>query len=1037
MKNNIIGLVLMFFTFVGGALAQTTSITGKVISPNNEPIEGATITTLGTEGVVISDKQGEFEIETDNSNLIISAEGYYDYALELNGQLDIIVVLTNINRPKYNEELVLPYRNLKQDKQTSLAQNIASKDLDQTLLLENSMQGEVAGLRVTNKSGMPGEGSYMNIRGIRSINSTNAPLVLVNGVPYITDTEDSPVISAYSRGALAGIDVSSIKNITVLTGAESSLYGSMGANGVILIETNGANRSDILDTKFTIRSQFGVNWNSERVPMMNNEQYKDYVNDIGLTRYDDMANLISNYPFLIDGAFNGDYMYKHSTNWQNEVYSPSFVTGNSVRIEGGDAIALYDISLGVLNEGGVIDNTSRTRYNTQINARTNITRKLEFLTNIALAFTESNLQEQGMNMQTNPYLVAMNKQPMLSPWAMDMNGKHLDVYDQYRYNLSNPLAITNTLNARDRQHILNARLGLNYDINQDWMLSGIVGLYYNYDQQQIFIPGVTGKAITPNYNVNYGTVLGENTVRSGVGKMTNFYYNLNAKFKKTLSNGDKVNAYGGTQLMITSKEFDAGVGYNTASDFYQTLNNVNDVNLIDFYGYSDEWNWMNFYAHGDYTWSNLLRASLNVGLDGSSSVGKTANRFALYPSAGLTLMAKNLSALQKSTTINKLNVNVDYGLTGNSRFSPDYGKDYYESAQFLNMSAITRSSIPNTRVRSELVKKFNIGFDAAMLRNRLNVGLNYYNDVASKVLVSERISSVFGDSKYFNNSGKITSSGVEASLSLALLSSKDVEWVVGGNIATLNNRIKSMGANTSVIIDLEDAQLINKEGSTPFSFYGLKANGVISTTAEAEQLGLRNSLGEQYQAGDVMFEDINGDRIIDENDMQIIGSALPDFFGGMFTYLRYKNVSISAEFTYSKGNDAYNAVRRNVESSGSLNNRSLAVTNRWQLEGQETDMPRANYGDPIGNDEFSSRWIEDASYTKLKYLTVSYNMDREFLKVFKSGTFYVTGENLITFSKYLGLDPEFSYSYNDALQGVDYGKVVIPRSVRFGFNLNF
>ncbi|MFV0506659.1 MAG: SusC/RagA family TonB-linked outer membrane protein [Bacteroidales bacterium] len=1042
MRNKIIGLVLIFFAFIGSVSAQS-KITGRILSPSNDPVSGAVVSATGAESVVTSASDGSFEIKTDATNveLSISAEGFYEYKTLTHGDDDFTIVLMNLDRPKYNNEVVLPYRNTNNGSKTSLATNLAMKDLDQAITLEAGLQAEVAGLRVTNKSGVPGEGAYLNIRGIRSLNSTNKPLILVNGVPYITDDEESPVISAYSKGTLAGIDVTNIKNVTVLTGAEATIYGSMGANGVILIETNGAKKSDVLDTKFTLRSQFGVNWNNKQIPLMNSEQYKSYVSDIGLTRYDDMADLISAYPFIQDESYNQDYLYTHDTNWQEEIYSPAFVTSNSLRIEGGDAIALYDISLGLLNEGGVIDNTGRTRFNTQINARTNITRKLEFLTNIALAFTESGVQEQGMTMQANPLLVALNKQPILSPWAMDIDGKTLSTYDVYRYDLSNPMAIVNTVNTRARQHILNARLGLNYTFNEQWKLEGRVGMHYNYDQQQIFIPGITDKAITPNKDVNYGTVVGENTVRSGSGKMLNMYYNLNAIYSKALTNGDRINAYGGFQAMTNTKEYDAGVGYNTASDYYQTLDKVQDVNNVDFYGYSDDWNWLNFYAHGDYTWNNLVRGSVNAAVDGSSSIGKETNRFSFYPSAAVTLLAKNLGIFKKSVVINRLDVNVEYGLTGNSRFSPDYGKDYYTSTPFLTLSAISRSSIPNTGVNAERVSDFNIGMETSLLRNRVNVGLAYYHEVANNALVAESNQSVFGVSRYFNNSGEIKNSGIEASLAVALLSNKDIEWIVGGNIATLNNEIVSMGANTSEVIDLaingDDAQLINKEGYSPYNFYGLKANGVIASKEEAEKLNLKNALGVKYQAGDVHYEDVKADGVINDEDKQLLGAALPDFFGGFFTSIRYKNLTVAAEFTYSQGNEAYNAVRRNIESTGSMNNRSLSVVNRWQLDGQETDVPRAVYDDPVGNDAFSSRWIEDASYMKLKHLTISYNINKEFLRIFKSGIFYVTGENLFAFTNYLGLDPEFSYSYSDALQGVDYGKIVLPRSVRFGFNLNF
>ncbi|MCC8172881.1 MAG: hypothetical protein LIO65_00295 [Odoribacter sp.] len=212
---------------------------------------------------------------------------------------------------------------------------------------------------------------------------------------------------------------------------------------------------------------------------------------------------------------------------------------------------------------------------------------------------------------------------------------------------------------------------------------------------------------------------------------------------------------------------------------------------------------------------------------------------------------------------------------------------------------------------------------------------------------------------------------------------------------------------------------------------------MYSSTTQAQQSGLTNNAGETYRGGDVRIVDQNKDNIINQDDRVILGSALPDYFGAFYTQFRYKNFSLLAEFSFSQGNKAYNAVRRYNEGMKNYNNQSSAVLNRWQLEGQITDIPRAEYGDSMNNNAFLSRWIEDASYLKIKNITFSYSFDKTLLGFFKSGTLYVTGENLHTFTKYLGLDPEFAYSYDDAYLGFDYAKVMLPRSVKFGVNLKF
>ncbi len=217
----------------------------------------------------------------------------------------------------------------------------------------------------------------------------------------------------------------------------------------------------------------------------------------------------------------------------------------------------------------------------------------------------------------------------------------------------------------------------------------------------------------------------------------------------------------------------------------------------------------------------------------------------------------------------------------------------------------------------------------------------------------------------------------------------------------------------------------------------IKLMEFFSTQAEADEAALVNRTGRSYSAGDVRFVDQNGDHRIDDKDRVLLGSASPDYFGGFYTQLKYKGLALSAEFSYSKGNMAYNAVRQQLESMSTTNNQSLSVLNRWTVDGQKTDVPRARWKDPVGNSYFSSRWIEDASYLRLKNVTLSYTFSKTVWNFFRSGTLYVTGENLLTFTDYLGMDPEFSSSYSENVQGLDYGKLMQPKTVKVGVNLKF
>jgi len=1034
MRNIKITLTIVFLLFIWSLSAQNKVIKGRITDPEKFPVKGAVITVSGAEQSIQTGESGEFKIETSNLNgiITISAEGFYEMSQPLQGREEVKMVLIPESKLKYNEKQILPFPQVTPGVNLTSSRNISHKDMGKGSTVESAIQGEVAGLRVVNKSGMPGEGAYLNMRGLRSFISNNTPLIVVNGIPYLKDMEDSPIIGGYSKGIFNTFNINDIQNITVLRGADASIYGSMGANGVILIETNGAD-SDDLDTKITFSSQFGVNWNSQSLPVMEGDDYKSYLSDIGMTHYDDMDDLFDNFPFLKDDPdYYYNYLYNNTTDWQEEIYSPSLVMDNILRVEGGDAVAKYDISLGYMRNGGVLNNTQQDHYHTQINANIMINRKLELFTTIGLAYLQSNFQEQGLLSATNPVLVAYNKSPLLSPYKKDTDGNILDDYDSYRFGVSNPVAIINTLTAENKQYNVNLRLGLNYQLNKNLRLSGVVGLFYDYNQENIFIPGITDQTIIPMNND-----LAENTVRTGVGETKNMFYSLTAYYQKIIADIHAFNLSVGTQLLRTENEYDAGSGYNTASDFYQTLDYV-ESGSESFYGYINEWNWMNLYLHGDYTWKSLLRTSLNMAVDGSSSTGLDADRFGIFPSVGLTFMSKNLKGFINSSTLNRLDFRAEYGIVGNSRFSSNYGKNYYHSAPYLSLSGIVRSNIPNTKLKFETTKQLNLGIDLSVFRHRLDISFDYYNAKSTDVLFAQSTSAVYGSSNYYSNSGELDNKGIELAFSAAILQNKKFEWIIGGNIAAAETKVVSLGnVDESVMTLSDDAQIITRVDENPYNFYGYVSEGVFATATEADASGLLNWRGDTYSGGDIHYKDVNGDKLIDDQDKQILGSAAPDFFGGFYTSLRYRNFTLLAEFTYSIGNEAYNAVRRSVEAMDNFDNQSLTVVNRWRFEGQETSVPRAVYGDPMENNAFSSRWIEDASFVKLKNVTLNYHFDKTILGFFRSGTIYVTGENLYTWTDYLGLDPEFSYSYSDAVQGVDYAKVVLPHSVKFGFNLKF
>ena len=983
-------------------------LTGKILSATNQPVEGAIVTVLDTMNVT-TNKEGAFQFEVKDlskaGEISVWAPGYFSVKQLIRERSNIVITLIPENQYKYNETMILPFRREgeMQLEDYTAATNIAKKDfMPGTTKIDRALTGQVAGLQVKRSSGMPGEGSYYNLRGIRTLTGDNAPLIVINGVPHMPDKTPSALIDGFTRDIFQFYHLQDIQNITILKGAEAAMYGSMGSNGVILIETDGTASND-LETRVSYYGSYGINWNDKRMPVMGLDDYKQYLADMGMTISKDPQNFYNNFPFMQnpnDPRYN--YLYNNNTDWQDLIYKNTASTDHLFRVEGGDNIAKYDLSLGYYRENGLMDNTSMERFHTLLNANVLVNKQLNIFATVGLAYMNGHYQMQGMDITTNPILAAYARSPFLSPYEKDREGNTLKTYASHfygrsksrDYSVSNPLAIVNTLDSRNRQYDLNMKAGIAYNPFRELTLTGTVGLYYNYDNEHLFIPGASEATIVP-LSDKYG--LRNNAVSDGVAVTTNFFANLNASYKKTFNYVHQLNAIAGWQLMTTKNEYDAGEGRNTGNDFYQTLGSTIDGRR--FLGYINSWNWTNFYGHADYTYNNMVQASVNIAVDAASSTGTDVARFYTYPSVGVTLLGKGWKPLLDATWLNKLNVRAEYGLTGNSRFSSQMGGYYYSTVPYMQLSTIVRSNIPNVSLKPEKNASLNLGLDLSVLNNRLNVSFDYYNNQISDMISAMPLSSVYGSVPYYANVGKLENTGIELSVQASLVRTRNFEWIVGGNITRSRDKIKSLGGEEQIVLSYDNGvQMVNRVGESPYQFYDYQADGVYSTQAEADAANLSNRTGRRYNAGDVRFVDQNGDNRIDDKDRILLGSAAPSYFGGFYTQLKYKGFALSAEFSYSKDNIAYNAVRQQLEAVSTTNNQSIAAVNRWTVEGQKTDMPKATWKDPVGNSYFSSRWMEDASYLRMKNVTLSYTFSKTLWNFFRSGTIYVTGENLLTYT---------------------------------------
>lgn len=1030
--------ILMLCLAFSLAAQEKIKIEGVVYNAmSRKPLPNVQVSSVHAPKSAVTDAEGYFSIEVSSkrSILLVSTFGFISQEVVpgKRSRVEVGLLPENAYLEGADYQLMGVQQAIKGRQGTVVS--LRKRDLNPGYNTpDEALPGKIAGLRAISKGGMPGEGVALYLRGIRSFVGENSPLIVLDGMPYLPNMEVSPSVNGFSRNIFLPTNLKEVGSITFLKGADAALFGSLGSNGVVLIESENALD---MQTKVLFHTTEGVSFINKHLPLLNARENKAYLADIGENKYADPEELLRKLPFLSDDPTNPtNYLYDHDTDWQKEIYSPAIVSENVLQVKGGDAVAKYMFTVGTQQNAGVIENTQLSKYYTRLNANVSFSQRLTAQIGAGLNYNDYKLQEQGMVVKTNPYLTALYQAPFMSVYKQAYNSKgklvNLPFYNPVHeeLQLSNPVAVMNDVSAGSRSYIVNINFGLDYKITPFLNVKGMFGLYYDQNKDDIFIPGKNYHAIAP---LRDSAAI--NTVRSSVSKQLNYYGRLGLHYQKIFKDWHKFQFAVGGQVLTSDKEFDAGEGANTPTDFYTTLDKVTFGRMVS--GAQEKWRWMNYYTYIDYAFARQFYLGAGITFDGASSYGNNSGRWFAFPFVKGAWKIKESSWLQKSAWLSELTLRGEFGINGNSRFSSKYSKYSYVSVPYRWTAGLFRDGLPNSKLRPEKVLNSNIGLDFALMGNRISIGVDLYREQSKDIVLANDQPAVFGFTHRYENAAGIGTNGIEVSFRFNLLNKGHWNWMVGGNIAHFKSEIESLGSLDKRTISFSDGtQLLLETGKSPYLFYGKKAEKVFNSSTEVNASGYRMQSGTPFVAGDVKFYDRNGDKYINDEDNMVIGDPTPDFYGGFYTNLTYKKWNLLLNFTYSYGNDIYNAVRRSLGNMKDFSNQDHSVARRWMVEGQQTDIPRASYGDPHGNSRFSSRWIEDGSYLKLKDVTLSFEHNKK-AWIFTSLRIYATGENLLTFTRYLGMDPEFSYSYDPQLLGMDLGKMPLAKNVKLGLVLNF
>lgn len=987
----------------------------------------------------ITDSLGRFTLKVPNSNvtIILRGEGYQTKEIALKGRKTVSTALYEDTYTSFYDAAALPFGN-----QSGNRLPFATTSVQTTGSWAHTaetpdafFQGKVAGLNAIRRSGTPNSGANLLLRGISSLYASNQPLVVVDGIIYdITDYGSSLISNNYTN-PLSYIDIKDVDNITVIKDG-SSTYGTKGANGVLIITTA---RAKELATRIDAAVYGGINFAPEKLPVLDATQYRSYLSDIlqsrGLT-----TDQIKNYPYMNDDPSNPDYYrYHNQTDWQKQATGNSYLKNYYLKVTGGDNIAKYALSLGFLTNGGIIKETSLSRYNTRFNADLNLSKRMTATANISFTYNEQKLKDQGISPKTNPIYASLIKSPLIGINEVSSKGiLSPDITGTDTFGVSNPVALINTMQATNKNYRFMGSIGFNYAFSNAINLSTTVAVTVDKIRENLFIPR---KGVVPD-TLDNGTVaysrLGSQTKR-----ILSIYNDTRLSFDRTFNNIHHLSARVGMRFLQSRTEQDVNLGANSAIDELRSVG-TGVAALRRTGGDLGKYRWLNGYIGADYSLLDKYFLSFNMGVDGSSRFGNdvlgspslNGTSFAVLPSiAGAWLISSEKFMAGTSRVVDLLKLRASYGLSGNDDIGNYTAKQYYVSQNFLGTQGLVRANFGNDQLQWESITKINVGLDAAFFNERVNITVDAYQNKTERMLSIEALPTAAGVGYALTNSGAMKTLGAEASLTGRIINRPAFKWDLGFTIGSYKSTIESLPGN-QVITDFAGGAILSQTGHVANRFYGYKTNGVFSTDAEAAAAGLgvvqANGTIRPFKGGDIRFADLNNDKVIDDQDRQAIGNPNPDFFGSVTNRVEWKRFTLETFFTFSYGNEVYNYTRRQLESQSGYNNQTLAVINRWRNNGQVTNMPRASFGDPLGNSRFSDRWIEDGSYFRLRAATLSYNLPFRAGGVLRYSVLYVTGNNLFTLTKYLGFDPEVSATTSVLGQGVDITMEPQYRSVQVG-----
>ena len=1051
MKKYIISAILLLVSMTMAAQENSKTVTGQVVdAATKKPLVGVIVAAYDNDKYsAMTDEEGRYTLKVPDyvSSVQMRIDGYNFQQCAIadgvaNGYL-------------YNEAFTEFYKRKTDAIQSSEASgfdNTAEVSIDPFIA-----QRLGADVRSVARGGNVGLGNTLLMAGINSLNSNVQPLVVVDDVIMDMEYNRTTLHDGYFNNMLANLNVNDIESVQVLKNG-TAIYGAKGANGVILIKTK---RNKSMATKIDVT----INGRYELIPrlpkMMGAEDYRLYATELLANKTLSLGQMkfLNNDPTYF--YYN---QYHNNTDWTDQVYKNAFSQNYGINVQGGDDIASYNLSVGYSLANSTLKKNDYSRFNMRLNTDINIAKGLDVRFDASYSDVDRSLFDDGApssvlsGVITSPGFIALAKSPFLSPYAYDNAGNpshylaeaddYLEGMFQGRGRLANPASILEFGDGNNRNSLGNRLIVFaitpKYEFNKHLTLSEHFALSLVNTNENYYLP-IQG---TPTFIVDGldETSVLNNLVMSQASSLTAIQSDTRLAWKNQFG-AHQLGVMGGLRYLNSAYKLTSQSGYNTPNDKAPKMSS--SLSFKDTGGANDKTSDIIWYALGNYNYAQRYYLNAGISAHASSRFGTEADGlkmagvvWGLFPSVEGSWVISNEEWFSSLKPVNYLRLNVGFDMTGNDDIDYTASRSYFVSRRMLNSSAtgIVIGNIGNTELKWESTSRITAGIEGNFFNNRLNLRFNFFKSWTSNLLSLQQLAWASGLDANWSNDGKLENTGFDVHAAVKVLNLKDFRWEVGASVGHYKNKVTALPDNDRTFeTDLYGATIQTKVGQPVGLFYGYETNGVYSTTdaanADAKYLVKDNGDKVFFKAGDMNFVDRDGNHVIDANDRTVIGDPNPDIYGNIHTTASWKNLTLTAVFNYSLGNDIFNYQRMLLEGGTYFLNQTTAMKSRWTTEGQQTAYPRAEYNDPMGNSRFSDRWIEDGSYLRMSNLTLSYYLPIQ--STYLQGiTIFGNVTNLFTITKYLGSDPDCAIAGSILTQGIDRGLLGQGRSFSLGVNIN-